>query len=295
MTNIVRPTTIPTVISRRRALAALSGLGLAAVASAGTSRAVLAQEAGSGPGGPYTTAQDAAGPVVVASASGSASAPADRVLIQLIARSADYYGKGFDDASMSEPEAGTPVAGPTKELLQAAVDVLTAAGVDEGDILVVASDGAGAAIYFGAGAGMVGAELSGELLESLPEIVRDAAAALTEQGLMVDRPTAAYLADGCSDLRADALTAAVAAAREDAAALAAALGVEVTTLHRATEQGYAFTPYAYGGTGGDGCDALPELADLARTYLSPYDPTAPLELMVTANIELTMNVAPRLE
>lgn len=284
---------ISTVISRRRAIAALSGLGLAAVASAGAGRTVLAQETGSGPGGPYTTAQDAAGPVVVASASGSASAPADRVLIQLIARSTDYYGKGYDDAAMSEPEAGTPVAGPTEELLQAAADVLTAAGVDEGDILVVASDGAGT--FFGPGAGMVGAELSGELLGSLAELVRDVSAALTEQGLMVDQPTASYLADGCADLRAEALAAAVAAAREDAEALAAALGVEVTTLHRATEQGYAFTPYAYGGPGGDGCDALPELADLARTYLAPYDPTAPLELMVTATVELTMNVAPLAE
>ena len=267
MTSIARPSAIPTVFSRRRAIAAFSGLGLAAVASAGAGRAALAQEAGSGPGGPYTTAQDAAGPVVVASASGSASAPADRVLIQLIARSTDFYGKGFDDASMSEPEAATPVAGPTEELLQPAIDVLTAAGVDEGDILVVASDGTSAGTFFGPGAGMIGAELSGELLESLAELVRDVSAALTEQGLMVDQPTAAYVAVGCADLRADALTGAVAAAREDAAALAAALGVEVTTLHRATEQGYSFTPYAYGGSGGDGCDALPELADLARTYL----------------------------
>ena len=280
--------TLRTAVSRRRALAGLAGIGIVSVAGAG--RVAAAQEgAGSGPGGPYTTAQDAAGPVVVASGSGSASAPADRVLIQLIARSGDYYGKS--GPGISEPIDGTPTAGPREELLQAAVDVLTEAGVPADDILVVPSDGATSASFFGPGAGMVGAQLTGEQMESLPEIMRDAVAALTEQGLIVDQPMASYLADGCADLRTEALEAAVASAREDAEALAAALGVEVTTLHRATEQGYAFIPYAYASGTGDGCDALPELADLPRTYLAIYDPSAPLELTVTATIELIMNVA----
>ena len=284
-------TTPPTVISRRRALAAFSGIGLVAVA--GTGRMVAAQEgAGSGPGVPVTTAQDAAGPVVVASGSGSASAPADRVLIQLIARSGDFYGKGYPDPAMPAPIVeGTPIAGPTDDLLQAAVDVLTQAGIAEDDILVVTSDGTMASSFFGPGAGMVGAQVTGEQLESLPEIVRDASAALTEQELVVDQPMAMFLADGCNDLRGEALTAAVAAAREDAEALAAALGVEITTLHRATEHGYAYGPYAYVSGPSDSCDALPELTDLPRTYLAPYDPSAPLEFTVTASIELTMNVA----
>ena len=284
-------TTAPTTISRRRALTALSGIGLVAVAGAG--RPVAAQEgAGSGPGVPVTTAQDAAGPVVVASGSGSASAPADRVLIQLIARYTDYYGKGYGDPAMPQPAVeGTPIAGPAGDLLQAAVDVLTEAGITEDDILVLASDGTTASSIFGPGAGMVGAQVTGEQLESLPEIVREASAALTEQGLIVDQPMAMFLADGCNDLRGEALTAAVAAAREDAEALAAALGVEITTLHRATEHGYAYGPYAYVSGPSDRCDALPELADLPRTYLAPYDPSAPLEFTVTASIELTMNVA----
>lgn len=286
-------TASPTSVSRRRAIAALAGLGDVSLAAVGAGRTVAAQEgAGSGPAGPYTTAQDAAGPVVVASGSGSASAPADRVLIQLIARSADYYGKGYGDPAMSEPPVeGTPVAGPSEDLLRAAVDVLTAAGIAEADILVVASDGTTVSSFFGAGSGMVGAQVTGERLESLPEIVRDATTALTEQGLIVDQPMAMFLADGCADLRGEALTAAVAAAREDAEALAAALGVEVTTLHRATEHGYAYGPYAYVSGPSDRCDALPELADLPRTYLAAYDPSAPLEFTVTANIELTMNVA----
>ncbi len=289
MTNTVRSS----AISRRRALVSISGLGLAACGVAVAGRTVAAQDNGGSPGAPAATVQDTSGPVVVASGGGAASAPADRVLIQLIARSTDSYGKGYDDPSLSEPDAedGTAVPGPTEDVLQAAVDVLTEAGVDDGDILVVPADGATASTYFGAGAGMVGAELSGQQLASLPEIMQDIAAALTEQGLLVDQPMAAYLADGCADLRAEALAAAVAAAREDAEALAAALGVEVTTLHRATEQGYAYAPYAYTGATGDGCGSLPELADLPRTYLAVYDPSAPLELTVTATVELTMNVA----
>ena len=35
---------------------------------------------------------------------------------------------------------------------------------------------------------------------------------------------------------------------------------------------------------------LPELADLPRTYLSTYDPSAPLEFTVTASVELILNV-----
>lgn len=279
--------TVPAAVSRRRVLAALAGIGVVSVAGVG--REAVAQEgAGSGPGGPYTTAQDAAGPVVVASGTGSASAPADRVLIQLIARSGDYYGKS--GPGISEPIDGTPTAGPSDESLQVAVDVLTEAGVSEDDILVVPSDGASASSFFGPGAGMIGAEVSGEQLESLPEIMRGAVAALTEQGLIVDQPLAMFLADGCTDLRGEALTAAVAAAREDAEALAAALGVEITTLHRATEHGYSYGPYAYVSGPSDSCDALPELADLPRTYLATYDPSAPLEFTVVASIELIMNV-----
>jgi uncharacterized protein YggE len=276
-------------LSRRRALLALGALaggGLGSLAGLGRVATAHQEE----PASPVSAPDIVTGPVVVASGTGSATGPVDRALVQIIARTGMGDVKsGMDVATPVDPNAMPPV---TVEMLEPAAEVFRQAGIPDERILVVSGEGSPAASFFGVGAGMLGVELTAEELEQLPDLLEEATSLLLETGLLVDPPGVAYLSESCTELQSEALADAVEAARADAEALAAALEVEVTGLVRAVEFGYSYGPFTYPVEPGDGCDALPELEDLPRTYLAPYSPGVEPVLMVTANVELTFAVEP---
>lgn len=277
-------------LSRRHALVSLGIIATGGVATLATGRSAGAAQQDT-PASPTTADLTGGNPVVVATGSGSAEAPADRALVQIIARSTmGYPVKGGMEGDVASPVAEGVAPAVTEEQLQAAVSVFRDAGIAEEMILVVGGDANPASGYFGPGVGMIGVEVASAQFEDLPSLVDNAKAALEAEGLMVDAPTAMYLAAACEDLRGEALQNAVVAAREDAEMLAAALEVEIIGLRKATEFGYSFGPYAYTIAPGDTCDSLPALEDLPRTYLPVYDRTMDPVFMVYATVELTYDV-----
>ena len=281
---------MPASLSRRRALVALGAIATGGVATFTGSRTVWAAQQDQ-PVSPTSADTLIGGPVVVATGSGSAEATADRALIQIIARSTMAYpSKGGMEGDVASPVAEGAAPSVSEEQLQAAASVFLDAGIAQDKVLIVGGDANPASGFFGPGVGMIGVEVDSAQLADLPALIDSAKAALEAEGLRVDVPTAMYLADTCEDLRGEALRNAVAAAREDAETLAAALEVEIVGLRKATEFGYSFGPYAYTISPGDSCDALPALEDLPRTYLPVYDRTMDPVFMVFATVELTFDV-----
>ena len=261
--------------------------GAAAGREAERSAAVAALAA---PGGALAGGQAAAQvvpgerPSVVVSGSGEASVPAESATVQFIVRGADSLG----GVPMSEGEASkpfpTPPSGPTEEELAPIVEAIVAAGVPEAD--VVATAGSSFAGPYGPGSGQVVVTLGEELLGDIDAVVTAGteAAQATDGALFVEFVGAAYGAADCSLVEADAREDAVDAARARAEALAEAVGLTLGDVLLVSDGG------SYGPDGGlpVGCadEPLAEFSAGKGYSLSPFDPNAPAEVEVYAQLSL---------
>jgi uncharacterized protein YggE len=263
---VVSPT-----LDRRRAFAAIAGIGAAGIVSGQTVLAQATPEAKSG-----TT-------TIVATATGKSEAPATTAIGQLVIR-AQYPPMPIDSSTPPVTDNVTPVV--TQNDIDVVVGALTEFGIDEDDILTsVNSTGMGSG-YFGVGTGVVVFEVRGEAIKNLGKAFAAGTEAAVSQGLTSDPAAVLLLADGCDDLRAAAFKDAVTVARADAELLAIAAGVELGALVQATKVSVNFGP-AYTTSQSDSCDALVDPGMALRTYLPPFDISAPNTFSVFATIQLT--------
>lgn len=271
----------PTV-DRRHAIASLTGLGIAGIASA---RGVAAQAS------PSVEEREPAEPVpgIVVSGTGQASAPADRAIGQLVVR--NQYG-GMNPKGPEIEPAADPMATPEipADVVAMMVDALVAGGVEPASILTSDPEVTGGSSYFGPGTAVIVFQVEGEGIETLGDLLGALTAIALEQGLTHDQPGAMLLSDACQDLRGAAYANAVEVARNEAALIAGALGVELGELIRAAKQSVSYGPAAYSLYPGDSCDNLVDLAAAVRTYLPPFDPSLPNEFTVYAMLELTFAI-----
>jgi hypothetical protein len=225
-------------------------------------------------------------PGIVVPITGRASAPADRAIGQLIARSG--FGQPMPVDPMTEP-AVDPMATPEvpADVITMMVDALVEAGVDQANILASDPSAPGGSSYFGPGSAVVVFQVAGEGIKTLGNLLAMLTEIATEQGLMYDQPAAMLLSDACQDLRGAAYADAVEAGRQEAELIAGAMGVELGELIRVAKQSVSFGPAAYGMYPGDSCENLVDLGSAVRTYLPPFDASLPNEFTVYATIELT--------
>jgi uncharacterized protein YggE len=265
-------------LDRRRAIASLAGIGAAGIVSA---RTVAAQASPT-----HDVMPTAQGPGIIVTATGSASAPADHAIAQIILR-AQYGPVPIEgDSPMEAPPVAPNV---NEEDVAAVVAALVEEGVDESMILTSGTEG-GFGGYFGQGAAVVVFQLDGEQIKTLANLLRVATETATELDLMFDSPGAMYLADTCEDLRAIAFKDSVDKGAEEATLIADALNRSLGELTQARKQSVSYGPAAYGYTMSDACEDLVNLGTAVRNYLPPFDATLPNEFTVYATVELTFSI-----
>jgi uncharacterized protein YggE len=259
---------------RRRAIVSLAGMGAASLISA---RTVTAQET------PTLDMMPDHGPAIVVTVTGSASAPADHAIAQIIIRAQ------FAPSPIEEPQPSPVPTVPevSADDVAAVVDALVEEGVDESMILTTSTEGGFGSGYFGPGTAVIVFQLDNEQIKTLPKLLGVATETVTNLGLLFDQPGAMYLSDTCEDLRAAAFRDAVEKGTEEASLLADAMQVSLAELWLARKQAVSYGPAAYGFSASDACEDLVDLGTATRTYLPPFDITLPNEFVVYAMVELT--------
>jgi len=270
-------------LDRRHAIASLAGFGIAGIASA----QALATQSTPTADPSLDITGSIGGAVIAVSATGRASAPADRAIGQLVVR--NQYGGKDPKGPMPADAAATPEV--SSDVASMFVDALIEAGVAEASIVTIVPDETGGSSYFGPGTAVVVFQVEGEGIKTLGSLLGALTAIALEQGLMYDQPGAMLLSDACQDLRGSAYVDAVAVGQQEATLIADALGVELGELVRAAKQSISFGPASYGMSPSDACDDLVDLGSAVRTYLPPFDPSMTNEFTVYAAIELTFAIA----
>lgn len=213
-------------------------------------------------------------PSIVVIGTGEASAPAKSATMQVIVRAAVAMDPA---AAGGGPMPATPPA-LTDEQIQPVVDALVGAGIAEETIDATVSQGFSGT--FGPGTADIRIALAQGELELMPDLL--AAVTVPLEGLTVDTVNAAYEVADCAPLVRKARKAAAADARERAEGLADAVGLELGKVLLVGES------QAYAGVPGVGC-APPSPGFQAGgkgTYLPVYDPSAPAEVEVYAQLNM---------
>lgn len=248
--------------------------------------------------------------VVMVQGMGTASAPAETAAIEFVLVNYDpYYDPyacTYDDYTDPSADSATPEECPpppdpvplTRDSLQPVVDALTAAGVADSEISVRlpgdASDSYAA--YYYTDSASVLLTLDRPSHQQVVDLVTAVETAMTdsETVYLQDRYVQYTLSDaGCSALETEAYGNAVADARDRAAVLANALGVDVGDVPSVADA--AFSPFSISGLTAAAypsyCDA-----DLYSTaygsYASPsyYDAAMPAEVRVQRGVYVTYPV-----
>jgi len=220
---------------------------------------------------------------------GRATAPADSARVQFVVTGGyDSYPRevpvpapvepGVEPSEEIFPEPTTSTL--TEEDLEPLVEAIQAQGVSEGDIEVTIFPGGG---YYGPYGPEDTARVTVTLrdVDKVGSVVEAGAAAVNESdSLILQNIGATYRVDDCDALLDEARGAAIEDGRDNAGALAKALGVsrgallaaweysyDPTGYSACTEDAYSYSPYEYEGP--------------------PYDPAAPAEVQIVSNVSLT--------
>lgn len=246
----------------------MAGAGADAAVARGASGLAL-----HGDGGYGVSAQLVPGdqPSIVVIGTGEASAPAKSATMQIVVR-----------AAMFDPASKTPPA-LTDEQAQPVIDALVAAGIAEDAIEVNISQGFSGA--FGLGTAEIRVAIEQAELKMMPDLLAAVTAPL--EGLTVDAVNAAYEAADCAPLVRRARKAAAVDAEKQAEGLAEAVGLELGKILLVAQ-----SP-VYAGVPGVGCTPLSPgfQAGGTGTYLSVYDPSAPPEVEVYAQLNIAYAIA----
>lgn len=264
-------------LDRRHAIASLTGLGVASIASVGSIRAQSTPVANS-PGGAET--------VIVVSATGQASAPASHVLGQLVLR-AQSAPMPIDPAAGSIPPTADAMPMVTQNDLDFLIGILVGMGVNPAMIVTSKSDSRNSPGFYGPGSGVIAFQLDGEAMKMLPTLLDALVAGAKELTLVNEPPASMYLSNSCQDLRGQAFQNAVSNGRDEAGLMANALGVGLGNLVKAVKIMVMFGPSAYGYINSDSCEDLISLGTAIRSFLPAHDPALPSIFDVFANVELT--------
>ncbi len=236
-----------------------------------------------------STGAVAGSPTVVVSGSGSASAPADGAIVQLILRQlgvADISSPGASGSDAPAP-SGNPTP-PTKEQVKSVVDALVKAGI--------ASDATRTAIAplgpfygaFGQATAVIAFQLDASQVKTAAKFVQVALKQGEKAGVAFDAVNLIYSTADCASVANAALAAAIADARVQAEAMAAALGGTLGDLVQAVSQSSYGKSYAGGGGGGSNyCSQPTTLEDATSTYISSFDPNSAAEVEIYSNVSLT--------
>ena len=224
-------------------------------------------------------------PSVAVLGTGEASAPAESGTLQLILRAVDPFAAqaaGSEGQASPPSPPGQPPA-LTEEQVQPVADAIVAAGVAEGVVEVIISQGPGGP--FGPGAAQVLVELDRADLDLAQNLVTAGSEAAGQTGLFVESVGAGYEVADCDRLVREARRAAAEDARSRAQGVAEVLGLRLGDVVLASE-----TPY-YGGEAGSGCTP-PTFGPAGKgTYFPPFDPSAEPEVEVYAQLNLAYAIA----
>ncbi len=263
----------------RRAIPVLVAAFL--MAGAGADSAVARGASGlalHGDGGYGVSAQLVPGdqPSIVVTGTGEASAPAKSAMMQVVVRGA------IDPATAGGP---VPTIPPplTDAQVQPVIDAIVATGIAEDAIEVVVTEGF--AGTFGPGTAEVRIALEQAELGVMPDVLE--AVTVPLDGLTVDAVNAGYEAADCAPLVRRARKAAAVDAEKQAEGLAEAVGLELGKILLVAQ-----SP-VYAGVPGVGCTPLSPgfQAGGTGTYLSVYDPSAPPEVEVYAQLNIAYAIA----
>ena len=276
-------------LSRRRAV--FTAAGAAATGLALSTRSSLATAASSSrlSTGPSAIGEGMQGIVVTGTA--TASTPATSAVIQYILRYDPNLPIPEDQASPASNGGmgggySSSVPAPDETDLAAVAEALVNAGVPEASVKTFPGTDV-ASGPFGPGTAVVAASIEdAALLGDLTAIIEAGAVGAREAGLSIDQVGAIYNTSTCGETSDEALAAAIANAKNQAAVLAKALQVELGDLVGATMQP-AYSPYSGYIAGSTGCDGIPGLDDADTTYFPMYTATAEPQFTITASVTLS--------
>jgi hypothetical protein len=276
-------------LSRRRAVFTAAGAAATGLALSTRSSFAVAQTAASASSGPSQISDGIQGIVVTGTA--TASTPATSAVIQYILRYDPSLPIPEDEASpaanggMGGGYSGSAPA-PDETDLAAVAEALVNAGVPEASVKVFPGTDV-ASGPFGPGTAVVAASIEdAALLGDLTAIIEAGAVAAREAGLAIDQVGAIYNTSTCGETSDDALAAAIANAKDQAAVLAKALQVELGDLIGATMQP-TYSAYSGYTAGSSGCEGIPGLEDADTTYFPMYAATAEPQFTITASVTLS--------
>jgi uncharacterized protein DUF541 len=279
-------------LSRRRAVVTAAGAAATGLALSARSTFASAQGASSLSTGLSTIGEGMQGIVVTGTA--TASTPATSAVIQYILRydpSLPIPGDQASPAANGGMGGGysSSVPAPDESDLAGVAEALVNAGVPEASVKVFPGTDI-ASGPFGPGTAVVAALVEdAALLGDLTAVIEAGAVAAREAGLSIDQVGAIYNTSTCGDTSDEALASAIANAKDQAAALAKALQVELGDLVGATTQpNYS----AYSGyiAGSSGCDGIPGLDDADTTYFPMYTATTEPQFSITATVTLSFEM-----
>ncbi len=263
-------------------------------------------------------------PSINVTGTGSASAPAESALIQIIVTS-NYDLGMISGTGVPEPtltpgdvppaEQGTPAAGASEQGssvepgwaparvgmngmprlsdrdLQPLVDAMVTAGVDEANIEV--ATGPSVTSFYGPGGpggGRLDATINRPTKEGVSATVDAVDQAATSAGLTLQYVGVAYDLADCSTLVREAKKEAIQDARDQATELASLLGVKLGEMLSAYDNSYfGITPPT-----GTGCPPSPNYGGAfgpeSTVTAPPYDPSLPADARVISGISLAFAI-----
>ncbi len=214
---------------------------------------------------------------------GKASAPAETAILQIVLTNEDY----------GRPRAirpgGTPGA-QEREEAETVTDELRAVGVADDAIEVIVNPIGGE--FFGPDSGQTRIDVSVEepTPERITELINAAILGASLENLFVGQVGVGYNVADCAPVERDAREEALSDAQERAEIQADLLGVELGDVRASADQpldpilSIYYGPFSPSGTG---CAPASPSESGAPISVPPYDPTAPAEVNVYAEIAVT--------
>ena len=262
------------------ALAAVIGLTGATGAAAQSTPAQTATPAA-------TTGAASGHATIVVNGWGSASAPANGAIVQLIARQlgvADFTS-GNTTASQPPVSTGAPTP-PTKEQVKTVVDALVKAGVAKDGVMTAITLQGPFYGTFGQGTAVIAFQLNADQVKKTTKFVQAALKQGEAAGVSFDAINLVYTTNDCASVANAALAAAIADAHAQAEAMVPALHGQLGDLVQAVSQPSYGKSYA-GGGGPNYCSQPASLEAAMNTYFSSFDANGKPEVEIYSSVSLT--------
>jgi uncharacterized protein YggE len=217
---------------------------------------------------------------------GTATAPADGAIVQLIARQLGVADSGAT-ASGGQPGALTGIPTPPKKnQVDAVISALVKAGVPKDATTAAILPEGPYSSTFGQGVDIIAFKLDANQIKKISKYIDVARTSGEQAGISYDAINLVYTVSDCDALARESMNAAISNGKAQAQSLAPALGFTLGDLVQATALS-SYGKFYAGGNGGTYC-SQPMTLDAARsTYFSPYDPTVSAEVVIYSSISLT--------